>query len=394
MKLKTICFISPKFSDFIGGMETHAVEFVNFFSKKKGYKIKAIITKKIVDDGIPVPNKKIDSKLNKLIKPILDGNFKEDAKKILEQSNPLEDIYYLNSPTWLPALVLLKREYPTLRIFVRSGGNDIVAGWMGSEVNLKNNLEDQRTYMVSLINDYIEKFIVNSEYSYKRTISVGVKPEKLIKIIGGVDCDKFKPLIKKINSKKRKEIIELVTSARLVKFKGFEYNLMAIQEVISKSKVEIRYTILGEGPERINIEHLINQLKISDNVRLIGGVSLEDVPVNLNNKNIFIHLPIYLEKIERGSKYIHTETMGRCLCEASACGLPVIASNVGGVPEIIRNNITGFIVNEKDYHAAAEKIMLLINNPLLIKKMSKNARKTAKELFDFKKIFKIYEKLF
>jgi len=388
MKNKTICFISPKFTGFIGGMETHAIEFVNFFSNKKGYKIKSVITKKKVEDGISGPYKKINSNLTHLIKPILSGNFEEDAQMILQQSSPLKDTYYLNSPTWLPALVILKKKYPKMKIIVRSGGNDIMAGWIGSEKNFENNLKKSRTNLVSLINRYVEKLIVNSKYSFKRTAAVGVKKKELLKVIGGVDCNKFKPC----SNKKNKKFFEIVTVGRLVKFKGFEYALNAIKEVIKNSKIKIKYTIIGGGPEKDNIKRTIKKLGLSNNVKLIGPIDLSEVPNYLIKKDLFLHLPIHLKKKERGSSYIHTETMGRCLCEAAACGLPVITSKVGGVPEIVIDKETGFIVKEKDYIAAAKKIKYLINNSELREEMSKNARRRAENFFDFKKVFKIYEK--
>jgi len=86
------------------------------------------------------------------------------------------------------------------------------------------------------------------------------------------------------------------------------------------------------------------------------------MPAHFRTADIFLHMPIHLEKHERGSSYIHTETMGRCLCEASASGLPIVASRVGGVPEIVQDAETGFLVPERDYITAANRLVELIHN--------------------------------
>ncbi|MFA5724351.1 MAG: glycosyltransferase family 4 protein, partial [Candidatus Pacearchaeota archaeon] len=346
MSKKTICFISPKFSDFIGGMETHATDMVAFFIKNKNYKITSILTRSSIDDGVPSPKKCENVKLKAIIKPILEGNFIDDAKKIVESSNPTKDIYYLNSPNWLPAMEIIKKQFPKSRIIVRSGGNDIMAGWIGSEKDSSMSLESSKRYLVELINTYVEKFIVNSDYSLKRAISAGIKKEKIVKIIGGVDCSRFKPRKKEISKEK---YLEIVTVARFVKFKGIIYSLRAVQKAIQKFGINIKYTIIGDGPEKENLKNEANNLGISKNVFFKGAVNLEEVPKYIETKDIFLHLPIHLEKTERGSSYIHTETMGRCLCEAEACGIPIITSKVGGIPEIVEEGITGFLLEEKDY---------------------------------------------
>ena len=86
--------------------------------------------------------------------------------------------------------------------------------------------------------------------------------------------------------------------------------------------------------------------------------------------------------------------MGRSICEASASGLPIIASQVGGVSEIVVDTITGFLVREKDYKTAGEKLVELVSNGSLRTKMGENGRRIAKELFDWKHIWPAYQEMF
>ena len=375
-------------------METHAIEFVDFFSKKEDYKLMAIFTRANVDDGVQSPENITASKFDYLIKPFLIGDFDKDAKTIVTNSPEIADIYYLNSPTWLPAIVILKKQYPKIKIIVRSGGNDLIAGWIGSEKDEQSNLEDSRNHIVNLINQYVDKLIVNSKYSLKRTVSIGVNPAKIVIISGGVNCKKFKSIQLAGQNSLKNELLELVTTARLIKFKGFEYNLRTVKEVIDRLEIPVRYTIIGDGPEKLNLKKQIKELGIENSVEMVGAISFDNIPKYLENKHIFLHLPVHLLTYERGSSYIHTETMGRSLCEAAASSLPAIASNVGGISEIVQNNITGFIVKEKDYLEAADKIILLAKNRNLMIQMRKSAREFAEKNLDFKKIFNKYEDLF
>ncbi len=405
MVKKEICFISPKFSNYIGGMETHAYEFSRAFLSDREYPLSHIFVKKIVTDGIPAPSKievqdstevpecnQGDFSATPYLRPVLTENFEEDAKILVENCDPEKTIYFFNSPTWLPCVEYIKQMYPQARVIIRSGGNDIVAGWIGDEKRQEQRLNDTRKRLVDLVNTYVDSFIVNSAYSRNRTLEVGVDEKRIVTAIGGVDCNLFYPELK---TNEPETPLNILTAARLVKFKGFEYALQAIRLLTEKgNKQRIKYHIVGEGPERVNIEDYCREYKLEDVVSLEGARSIEDMPAIFRKADLFLHMPIHLEKRERGSSYIHTETMGRCLCEAQASGLPVVATRVGGVPEIVEDGVTGFLVPEMDYISAAENLSRLVTDYELKQKMARNARVRVEELFDWSIVFKQYKELF
>jgi len=384
--IKKICFIEPKFLRSIGGVETHGYEFVKHFMGGKNYKINSIISKKNIKDGI---NLKIRNKIfEKITKRILIGDIKKDAETILKNSINSE-IYFFNSPNWILTAKYIKKERPKSRIFVRSGGNDIMAGWILDENDKTKKLEDNRKKIVEIINNFVDKLIVNSKYSEKRMISVGIKKRKIKVISGGVDCKTFSNKLKIRNSKK----IKIGFWGRLVEFKGLEYSLKAIKEAY-KGYQDIEFTIIGDGPERKKILNLISEMNLKKIVDYKGIMEFNKIPLIARNFDIFLHLPIYLKKVERGSTYIHTETMGRTYCEASSMGIPSVISNVGGGPEMIENNKMGFIVKEKDHLEASKKILELINNPKLRRKFGAKARKISLSNYDWNKLINKYEKVF
>ncbi|MGV8162445.1 MAG: glycosyltransferase family 4 protein [Candidatus Nanoarchaeia archaeon] len=401
---RNICFISPKFSQHIGGMETHAYEFAKAFISDYDFPMSSIFIKKVITDGIAVPcledqdgiNHEINgtdlssSKIEKLVKPVLTGDFIKDASILTENCDLDKTIFYLNSPTWLPSVKLIKDAHPNTKIIVRSGGNDIIAGWIGDEDNMLSSLLESRRKIVDMINNYADVLIVNSDFSYARTLEVGIFPDKMIKLIGGVDCSSFYPS----KEKKIDEPVKILTTARLVKFKGFEYSIAAINELVKKGVKNISYDIVGDGPERTNLVSLISEYGLSEFIKLRGVKRIDEMPDIYRSADIFLHMPVLLEKNERGSSYIHTETMGRCLCEASASGIPVVASAVGGMPEIIDNNITGILVGEKNFKEAASGLYELINDRNKRIQLGNNGRSKVERLFDWDIIFKKYKEIF
>ncbi len=396
--MRKLCFISPKFSNHIGGMETHAYEFAKAFYQDQEYPLHSVLVKAVINDGILAPNKEeqdgiygksfIPKDFDGIIKQVLTGDFKRDAEIIINNYDVKDTIFYINSPTWLPCLQLIKQKYPTTKVIVRSGGNDIIAGWVGDETDTLKKLEESRKNLVEMVNKYVDVFIVNSNYSYNRSLSVGVKPERMIKVIGGVDCSAFYPV--KCNN----QTVNILTAARLVEFKGFEYSIRAIKECVKKGMNNFHYVIVGDGPEKNKLEQIIVSYNLIEQVELLGAKRVEDIPNYFRKANIFLHMPINLKKHERGSSYIHTETMGRCLCEASASGLPIVTTEVGGVPEIVIDGKTGYLVQEKDYISASERLQKLIINCDLRRTIGANGRKRAEEMFDWKIVFKQYKEIF
>ena len=386
LKREKICFIDPKFLKSIGGVETHGYEFVRHFLKDEKFQIDKIFAKKEVNDGInlEIINRLMEAKTIRN----LSGDFKKDADEILKNNSKDTKIYFFNNPNWLPVSEYIKKSKPESRIFVRSGGNDIIAGWIGNENSKKEPLLKNRKFLVYLINNYVDLLIVNSNFSRKRMISIGIKQDKINVVIGGVDCNLFKS--------KRKELkkeTKISYWGRWVKFKGLEFTLKTISEVYKQNK-NIKFIMIGDGPEKNEIIKLISKLNLNNIIEYKGLVEFRKIPPLVNDSEIFLHLPIYLKKEERGASYIHTETMGRTYCEASSLGMACVISNVGGGPEIIKNRGNGFVVPEKDYHSASEKILKLIKDRRLRKKMGNNGREIALENFDWKILIDKYKEIF
>ena len=122
---------------------------------------------------------------------------------------------------------------------------------------------------------------------------------------------------------------------------------------------------------------LIKSLKIENNVRVEGVISRKQLKFYYAAADIFV-LPSY------------TEGLPTVLPEALYMGLPVVASNVGGIPEIINNGENGFLIDPGNSELLSEKLHMLISNEALRKQFSKNSRKIAETKYTYDKISEQY----
>ncbi len=389
-KVKKICFIAPKFLRCIGGVESHGYEFAKEFQRDKKFKIVSIISKNKVKDGVSIEKRNSEKALERITRRVLTSDMKNDAELILNNSPKDTKIYFLNNPNWLPVIPIIKQSRSKCKVFVRSGGNDLMAGWIGEEDDFESTIKANRKILVEIINNNVDKLIVNSNYSMKRMLSLGISKNKLIKIKGGVDCKRFHPNKRKRSGKE----ISIGIISRLVEFKGIEYGLKSIEKVSKLTPIKVRYFVMGDGPFKNKLKELSKSLGISNIVEFVDSENYGKVDKYFKKLDIFLHLPIHLLKKERGSQYIHTETMGRCLCEASASGIPAVISDVGGAPEIIKKNKSGFVVKEKDFKSASEKILKLIRNKELRLSMGKKGREISLKKYDWPIVFSKYREMF
>lgn len=164
----------------------------------------------------------------------------------------------------------------------------------------------------------------------------------------------------------------LVFLGRLSEEKGLLYLIKALPEILNHRKVKL--LVIGDGPERLKIEKHINDMGLSDTVIFTGTVPHENIYDHLLLGDIFIGPSITLKS---GT----TEAQGNTFVEAQFAGLPVIASNIGGIPDAVIHEQTGLLVPEKDPDAIAEAVLRLLENPELTKELAKNGRQHALKNF-------------
>jgi len=146
-----------------------------------------------------------------------------------------------------------------------------------------------------------------------------------------------------------------------------------------RERVSARLLIVGEGPELSRAEQLIEQLGVSAHVELVGEA--QDVVSLLSISDLFL-----LPSLQ--------ESFGLSALEAMACGVPVVASNVGGLPEVVTDGVTGFLHPPDDVRGMAASAIAILSDPAAHGRMAADAARLAQERFNADRIVPQYEVLY
>lgn len=204
--------------------------------------------------------------------------------------------------------------------------------------------------------------------------NIGISDEKIIVIPNSVDISKFSFKPYNENSKK------LIFVGRLSPEKRIDVLLKAVQIVV-KDIQDITLIIVGDGPLKDELIKLTKDLSINNHVIFVGRVLPEKIPNYLYESDIFIISSNF-------------EGCPNSLLEAMATGIPVIGTNVGGIPDIIDDGINGYLIENGDYQQLAEKIKYIFENPSLRVEMGKSARKKIENEFSVDRQIESHMKIY
>lgn len=186
----------------------------------------------------------------------------------------------------------------------------------------------------------------------------------------GIDLDVFKPM--KVVSIFKEEDIVIGTVKSLEEKYGIEYLIRAFAIVKERNiDLPIKLLIVGGGSLERHFKHVTKQLGIEKDTIFTGPVSHNEVPFYDN----MLSVSVFVSK---------SESFGVAVIEACACGIPVIVSNVGGLPEVVDDGISGIIVPPNDIRSTAHAIENLVLNRKLANTMGEHGRKKVKLLYDWK----------
>jgi glycosyltransferase involved in cell wall biosynthesis len=231
-----------------------------------------------------------------------------------------------------------------------------------------------------------DKIIAVSNATKDYVLSLGAKPEKVKVLHNGVDLVRFRPLAGKRKEMRRKlgisqNSIVVLTVRRLV-YKNGIGTLIESANIAVKKNPKIIFLVVGKGPDLNKVQMKIKQLGIENNFRLTGFVKDEDLPFYYNAADFFV-LP---SKSGEGLPLVALEAM--------ACGLPVIATNVGGISEILMEDY-GKLVPPNQPELLAKAVLEFCSVDLSSRK--KEIRAVMEEKYSWDKnvetLIEIYEEL-
>ena len=188
----------------------------------------------------------------------------------------------------------------------------------------------------------------------------------------GIDHKYFLPT-------KAEKINDILFVGRLIHIKGVETLIKAIY-LVKKYKSDIKVKIGGTGPIENFLKKLVYSLELQNNIDFIGYIPDNDL-VNIYNNSKITVLPSY----ER-------EGILTTMLESSSCGTPVITTTACSMKEFITNNKNGILVPPEDEKILAERILMLLNTPDLLKNLSNSCRKSVLRDWSWEKKYKKYLK--
>jgi len=190
--------------------------------------------------------------------------------------------------------------------------------------------------------------------------------KKVVTIYNGIPVDGAIPTRERVRGRET----HVVSIGDLTRNKGYLYGLEAIHTLVKKG-VPIKYTIEGEGEDRKKIEEYIAIKKLEDNVELLGRtLATKDM---LHEYDIFI-----LASVKEGLPYV--------LLEAGKARLPVVATITGGIPEIVRHEETGLLVQPKDVNGLADALERLITDRKYSKELGQKLHSHIAQNFSYSKM--------
>lgn len=207
-------------------------------------------------------------------------------------------------------------------------------------------------------------------------------PDAVFSIPTGVDVQRFQPAVPSETLRKSLGIEEHVPVVGTVTFLRHEKGIHVLLEAVRLLRdtfPRLRCLIVGTGPEYPNLLGLIHQYRL-DSVVLFAGLR-EDIPDLLCLLNVFV-----LPSLEEG--------MPQSLTQALAMECPVVASEVGAVPEVIQDELTGLLVPAQNPEVLAQKIAFLLCHPDQGKRMGQAGRKVIERSYSLERMLDQTERLY
>jgi len=275
-------------------------------------------------------------------------------------------IFFIGGESLLPATMVARLyKKPVLLALVGSAIDGLKYG--------RNPLAKLRLCMIKINRIFSDGIII-----YSKSLIRGWDLEKhknKIYIANEHHLDFYKFNIRK-ELDKRDNIVGYIGA--LTEGKGVFNFVQAIPKII-KEREDIKFLICGNGQLREQIQKYLQEHDLNSKVKLVGWIPHNEIPAYLNKLKLLV-LPSY------------TEGLPNIMLEAMACGTVVLVTPVGAIPDVIRNEETGFIIKNNSPECIAENIIRALSHPNL-EEIAKNARELVEKEFCFERVVRRWRKI-
>jgi glycosyltransferase involved in cell wall biosynthesis len=358
--MKNVCFFNS--TQFWGGGEKAHLEYaINF--KNAGYNVwlvcssESVLEKKAKENHLQY----FDLKIGNL--SFISPQKRRILKTFFEQQNI--DTLFLNAPNDI------KTGGPAAK---KAGVKNIVY-MRGLAVPVKNSISNR--YLFTKILTHIVPNSNNTRNTFLTKLRPLLNEDNVHMIYRGINFAEWDSRPVRSTSYKTHDEIILGNVGRLEEQKGQKY-LIDLARILCKRNIKFKIIIAGSGPLEEELKKLIAKNKLGEYIKLVGFQS--DVKSFLSAIDIFVFPSLW-------------EGFGNAMVEAMAEQIVPVAFNLTSNPEIITSGENGFLIDFPEINAFAEKILYLIQNPEIRKKMGTAARQSVIHKFSLQKIIHDWEKL-
>jgi colanic acid/amylovoran biosynthesis glycosyltransferase len=247
----------------------------------------------------------------------------------------------------------------------------------GTSDNIKPYLNDNRAILLKSLFKVIDLVhCVSQEMLDRMERDFGLDINKGFVNRPAIDTNKFQAITNTDFDESGKIVI--LSTGRLEYVKGFIFALMAIKELIFEG-FNVEYRILGYGSEEEALKFYCNRLEIQSNVKLLGGMDHNEVIKEIKSANIYLSSSL-------------SEGISNAVLEAMAMGVPVVSTNIGGMPEVVLDDATGILVNPYESSAIASALKKLILDSNLRNKVAMNGKLLIENEYNLTRLFNVFDR--
>lgn len=331
---------------------------------------------------------------------LLFTNFYKDPVILLRSLNLFKYRNKYGSLTLLFAVVPFLKKRPSYDIIHCHFGSNGVKGRFLREIgaiqgklivtfhgiDITKDLQEEGERIYDCLFEAGDLFLPISNRWKQRLIELGCNEKDIVVHRMGINCRQFSFTLRELQANSP---VRIVTIARLVEKKGVEYGIRAVAKLV-RAKLSIEYHVIGDGPLREDLRQLIQELDANDTIKLLGWKQQQEIVEILNNAHIMLAPSVTSQDGDQ-------EGIPVSLMEAMARGLPIVSTQHSGIPELIENGVSGFLVPEQDVDALAEKLGYLVEHPEVWTEMGRAGRVYVEKHYDINKLnnqlVEIYQKL-
>ena len=384
-----IAVVAPEFPPATGGMEVHALQLSRYL--QRAHDVEVIAPRLGAGDVSNDPLCVIRS---------LRRQFGLSVVAIIRtlRADPPDVVLVLNA-----GYAVLGRcvSYP---LVTRVVGNDFCAGWVGPHLPLRwlfwrlsvDGSPSPGRWLRSLDQRFRNSIaawglgssrciLANSNFTKQALRQAGVCGPQVHVLVGGVDTSLFQPR-PRAAARAQLGLSEgpiVATFARLKAKKGIDTALEAVRRLLPHHR-GLTYLVIGGGEDEAQLRQQAEALGVSPHVHFLGRKRHDDIPVYLAASDIYVQSS--RTALDPVTGVPDVETMGRAVCEASACGIPVLVTESGGLPDVVQSESTGVLIPENDPAAMAAAIHRLLQDPALRERMGRQGAVYAQEHFGWETV--------